>query len=77
MRRFESLVVPLYLWRSPRPESLAALKAVLGVQRSHVLVERNFVRILASNSIILMIVFEAEMSSLLKEFSKRLGEFAT
>ena len=80
VRRFEHLVVPLLLWRAPRPESLAALKAVLGVERSHVLVERNFVRILAyylpevTHSKEKLNKVEQKANELSKMMLKRLGE---
>ena len=80
VRRFESLVVPLYLWRAPRAESLAALKGILGVQRSHVLVERNFVRILAyylpevTHSKDKLNKVEQKANELSKMMLKRLGE---
>ena len=80
MLQFEPLVVPLFLWRAPRAESLAALKAVLAVQRSHVLVERNFVRILAyylpevTHSKEKLNKVEQKANELSKMMLKRLGE---
>jgi hypothetical protein len=45
--RYESLVLPLYLWRKPEKETVDELKIILKVDRAHLLVERNFVQILA------------------------------
>ena len=80
MRRFESLVVPLCLWRAPSAESLAALKGILGLQRSHILVERNFVRILSyylpevTHNKDKMNKVEQKANELSKMILKRLGE---
>ena len=45
VKRFESLVLPLYLWRTPKADTLNDLRATLKAHRSCDLVERNFVQI--------------------------------
>ena len=72
--------MPLCLWQGPSAESLAALKEILGLQRSHILIERNFVRILSyylpevTHNKDKMNKVEQKANELSKMILKRLGE---